>query len=378
MSPDDSLRRARAYLAAVAEPPAPALAACVAEHGPVRAAELVRRGAVPGAVTDEVEARREHVSGTRLLAEADRAGARLLVPEDPEWPLERLGLLAGAAEVGVPGMGAPLALWVRGRGDLRSALSSSVSVVGARAATGYGEHLAAELAHGLAGAGCAVVSGAAYGIDGAAHRGALSAGGTTLAFLACGIDLDYPAGHSRLLRAIAEQGAVVTEYAPGTPPRRHRFLVRNRLIAACGQGAVVVEAGARSGAGNTANTADALGLPLMAAPGPVTSASSVGCHDMIRSGKAVLVTSTAQVLEMINPLGAAPPVDPVPASRRTDSLQPRARLLHDAVVACSGADAGQLAQECGLPLRSVRALLPELELAGLVERRDGGWNASAG
>lgn len=378
MSGDEQLRLARAYLAAVAEPPAPALAACVAERGPVRTAALVHGGSAPGAVADEVESRRRHVSGADVLAATQRIGARLLIPEDPGWPAERFGLLAGAAEVGVPGMAAPLALWVRGRSDLGTALTTSVAVVGARAATGYGEHFAAELGHGLASAGCAVVSGAAYGIDGAAHRGALAAGGTTIAFLACGIDIDYPAGHGRLLRAIAQQGVVATEYAPGTTPRRHRFLVRNRLIAACGQGTVVVEAGARSGAGNTANTTDALGLPLMAVPGPVTSASSVGCHDMVRSGKAVLVTSTPQVLEMINPLGAAPPVDPVPAARRTDELQPRARQLHDAVSACNGADADRLAQESGLSLRAVRALLPEMELAGLIERKEGGWKVSAG
>ncbi|WP_258347766.1 DNA-processing protein DprA [Saccharopolyspora gregorii] len=375
---DERLRAARAYLAAVAEPPAPALAGCVAEHGPVRVAELVHRGVAPAAVADEVEARREHVSGAGLLAATRSSGARLLVPEDPDWPAERFALLAGAAEVGVPGLAAPLALWVRGRAELGPALGSSVAVVGARAATGYGEHLAAELGHGLAASGVAVVSGAAYGIDGAAHRGALAAGGTTVAFLACGIDVDYPAGHGRLLRAIAAQGLVATEYAPGTTPRRHRFLVRNRLIAACGHGTVVVEAGARSGAGNTANTTDALGLPLMAVPGPVTSASSVGCHDMVRAGKAVLVTSTAQVLEMINPLGAAPPVDPVAADRPTDALEPRARRLHDAIVACNGADSGRLARECGLPVRTVRALLPELELAGLVERKEGGWIAAGG
>ncbi|MBK0867472.1 DNA-protecting protein DprA [Saccharopolyspora sp. HNM0986] len=369
----DPTRVARAYLSAVAEPPAPALGAFVAEHGVVRAALLVSRGTTPSPVADEVEARREHVSGEAALAAGAAAGARLLTPEDPEWPAERVAILAAATEIGVAGVAEPLALWARGRADPSVALRFSAAVVGARAASGYGEHLAAEIGHGLASTGCAVVSGAAYGIDGAAHRGALAAGGTTVALLACGIDVDYPAGHGRLLRSVAEQGVVLSEYAPGTPPRKHRFLVRNRLIAACGQGTVVVEAGARSGAANTANTTDLLGLPLMALPGPVTSANSVGCHDMIRSGKGVLVTSTAQVLEMINPLGAAPPVDPEPQARSSDALDPCTRKLHDAVIARDGASSEQLARECGLPLRTVRALLPEMELAGLVRRKEGGW-----
>ena len=370
----DSVRTARAYLAAVAEPPAPALGAFTAEHGPVRAAELVSRGTVPGPVSDEVEARRQHVSGEAALAQAAAADARLLVPEDPEWPADRMAVLADAGEVGVPGMAGPLALWVRGRADPARALGCSAAVVGARAASGYGEHLAAEIAHELVRGGCTVISGAAYGIDGAAHRGALAAGGPTLAFLACGIDVDYPAGHGRLLRAVAEQGLVLSEYPPGTPPRKHRFLVRNRLIAAAGHGTVVVEAGARSGAGNTANTTDLLGLPLMAVPGPVTAATSVGCHEMVRAGKAVLVTSAAQVLEMINPLGEAPDVSVAGPERGADELEPRARKLHDAMRSRDSASAEELARECGLPLRTVRALLPELELSGLVRRKEDGWS----
>lgn len=370
----DRTRVARAYLSAVAEPPAPALVAFVAEHGPVRAAESVSRGTTPTPVADEVEARRKHVSGEAALEAATAADARLITPEDPDWPQDRFSILAGAAAVGVAGMAEPLALWARGRADPAAALRCSAAVVGARAASGYGEHLAAEIAHELSKARCTVVSGAAYGIDGAAHRGALAAGGTTIAFLACGIDVDYPAGHGRLLRAVAERGLVLSEYAPGTPPRKHRFLVRNRLIAASGHGTVVVEAGARSGAGNTASTTDLLGLPLMALPGPVTAATSVGCHEMMRSGKAVLVTSAAQVLEMIEPIGAAPPVEVEVPERGPDSLEPRARKLHDALRVRSGASTEELARECGLPLRAARALLPELELAGLVCRKEGGWS----
>lgn len=365
---------ARAYLSSVAEPPAPALVAFVVEHGARVAADCVRAGAVPSAVADEVDARRERVSGESALAAAEAAGARLVTPEDPEWPEEALRGLAEARELGIAGMAEPLALWVRGRVRLAESLAMGAAVVGARAASGYGEHLAAQFGHDLAAAGVTVVSGAAYGIDGAAHRGALAAGGTTVAFLTCGVDVDYPAGHGRLLRAIAAQGAVVSEYVPGTAPRKHRFLVRNRLIAASGQGTVVVEAGARSGAGNTANTADALGRPLMAVPGPVTSTTSVGCHEMVRSGKAVLVTAANEILEVISPLGMGPLVERVSESVPTDRLDPSARLVHDALTGIDGASADQLSQESGLALRKVRAILPALEMSGLVVRTERGWS----
>lgn len=369
----DDLLVARAYLSAVAEPPATALTEFIAQHGPLRAAGRVHRGDLPWPVKEEVEARREHASGEVSLATAESIGARLVVPEDPEWPHEIFSCLSAATAIGLAGLAEPIALWVRGRNPLADELQRSVAVVGARAASGYGEHLAAELGYGLAGAGFTVVSGAAYGIDGAAHRGALAAEKDTVAFMACGLDHDYPAGHSRLLRAIAEQGLVVSEYAPGTPPRKHRFLVRNRLIAASGLGTVVVEAGARSGASNTANTADCLGRPVMAVPGPATATNSVGCHEMVRSGKAILVTTTTHVLEAISPLGQAPPVEVPVLTRKTDGLDPDAQRVHDAVVGSSGMSAEQLTRDSGLPLHKVRALLPTLELAGLVVRKEDGW-----
>lgn len=370
---DRKILVARAYLSAVAEPPAPALVGFVAEHGPVRAAELVLAGRVPGAVADEVDSRRDHVDGETNLIRGQNTGARLVVPETEEWPHERFSCYSGATAMGMADMAEPLALWVRGRVPLVAALEAAVAIVGARAASGYGEQLAAELGHGVANAGFTVVSGAAYGIDGAAHRGALAAEGITVAFLACGLDIDYPAGHGRLLRAIAERGAVVSEYAPGTSPRRHRFLVRNRLIAGSGQGTVVVEAGARSGAGNTATSADALGRPVMALPGRVTSATSVGCHEMVRSGKAVLVTNPAEIIELIGPLEATVRTAAQVAPRRIDELSEEARRVYDALSTGESASAEQLAADSGLPLRKVRAALPMLEMAELVSREDYGW-----
>jgi DNA processing protein len=365
---------ARAYLSGVAEPPAPAVARFVRERGPIRAAAVIRSGQAPAGVADEVDARRDHVSGEQLLRAALDSGTRLVVPEHAEWPHDRFECFAEATAVGIPGMAEPVALWARGRPSLADVLATSVSVVGARAATAYGEHVAAEFGHQLTTSGVTVVSGAAYGIDGAAHRGALAGGGPTVAFLACGADVDYPAGHGRLLRAIAEQGAVISEYPPATTPRKHRFLVRNRLIAASGQGVVVVEAGARSGASNTANAGDTLGRPVMAVPGPVTSASSMGCHEMVRSGKAVLVTRPEEVLEIISPMGTGGLNEITIPAKPTDGLDRAARRVFDALT--DGSSAEQLARDSGLPLRRVRALLPALELAGLVMRGERGWSRS--
>jgi DNA processing protein len=219
--------RARAYLSRVAEPPAPALAAFVEVLGPVAAAARVRTGDVPDPVAGETAARRTTDRADVDLEAAHDTGARLLVPEDAAWPRNALApcLLAG-----VPTLAPPVALWVRGPRQAAELSERAVAVVGARAATSYGTHVAGELGAGLAAAGATVVSGAAIGIDGAAHRGSLAVDGATVAVLACGVDRVYPAGHATLLERIAATGLVVSEYPPGSVPARHRFLVRNRLI----------------------------------------------------------------------------------------------------------------------------------------------------
>jgi DNA processing protein len=365
----DHLRLARAYLLRVAEPPAPGVAELVAAEGPIRAAELVRQGAAD----DETSARRHLDLAAQDLSNAEEGGARLVIPEDEEWPGWQLLSLRTAGARGVKGMIEPLALWVRGSGLLAELVDRAVSVVGARSATGYGEHIATELAYGLVGAQVTVVSGAAYGIDGAAHKGALSGGGPTVAVLGCGIDIGYPAGHSGLLRKIADQGAVISEYPPGAPPARHRFLVRNRLIAALGAGTVVVEAGRRSGARNTASTAHALGKPVMAVPGPVTSAMSVGCHELLRSGEAAPVASVEEVVETIGHIGTDLAPRRKGRSRATDGLDPLALRVHEALGIRSGLSCERIAVESGVALTRVRALLPELELVGLAHRCESGW-----
>jgi DNA processing protein len=227
------------------------------------------------------------------LARFRRQGIRLVGPGDSEWPTQ-LNML---------GVARPYALWLRGEADLRYCCLQSVSIVGARAASAYGTHVGTEMAAALAARGWAVVSGAAYGIDACAHQGALAADGVTIAVLACGVDHAYPPGHYDLLASIAAQGVLVSEWPPGRTPNRLRFLIRNRVIAALTRGTVVVEAGLRSGALNTARHARDLHRPVMAVPGPVTSEVSAGCHKIIREWAAVCVTGAHDVLELLAPLG---------------------------------------------------------------------------
>jgi DNA processing protein len=403
--PSDAVR-ARAYLLRVAEPPAPALVQLVAALGAVEAAARVRAGTVPESVARETAARR---AGDRVdddLAAAHACGGRLLTPEDPAWPhwaftaLENAAYGAGdhaldddptegASDAaagwewrGRIGAGVrpvrgdlapPIALWVRGAGVLDELCDQAAAIVGARAATGYGLHVAGEFGAGLAAAGFTVVSGAAIGVDGAAHRGALAAGGPNVAVLACGIDRSYPAAHEALLERIAATGLIVSEYPPGSVPARHRFLVRNRLIAGLAAGTVVVEAGLRSGAQRTAADARSSGRPVMAVPGPVTSGRSAGCHRMIREG-AVLVTRVEEVLEEVGRLGLhlAEPAA-VPGTRPTDGLSALAVLVHDALPARAAQDVAWLADEAGVPPNAVRAALDELVRRELVEPMGARW-----
>ncbi|GAB3154934.1 DNA-processing protein DprA [Microbacterium neimengense] len=292
------------------------------------------------------------------LKRAERARVSILVPSDPEWP-HAVEDLADHA---------PLALWVRG--DPRALSVPSIALVGARAATPYGEHVAGELAAGLAGAGISVVSGAAYGIDGAAHRGALASGqGTTVAVLAGGCDRAYPAGHEEMLGRIADTGAVVAEVPCGGAPTKWRFLSRNRVIAALSRATVVVEAGARSGSLNTAGHAASLGRPLGAVPGPVTSPASLGCHRLLREYDAVCITDAAEARELAG-LGAAQAL--AVAGAWTDE---RTRV-RDALSARVGREATELAARSGLAIAEVEAILGIMLMEGSVVGDDGGWRRS--
>ena len=316
-----------------------------------------------------------------LAVTADR-GLRFVVPEDPEWPAA-LGDLGPAARDRATDddrrngrhLGVPFGLWLRGR-PLDAA--RSVAIVGARAATDYGLSVAADLAMGVAEREVAVVSGAAYGIDAAAHRGALAGAGPTVAVLGCGVDVAYPAGHARLLQRVAESGTLVSELPPGTHPRRESFLFRNRLIAALAGGTVLVEAGLRSGARNTLGHARRLGRALMAVPGPITSALSAGCHAALREDPGTrLVTTAAEVVEEVGRIGAdLAPVVAGPLDRR-DGLGDAARRLLELLPAYEAWPAEQIGARLGLPLADAFAIASSLAAHELLEQGDDGFRLSA-
>jgi len=364
-----------AYLSKVAEAPCAALAALIGEVGPQDAARVIRERVLPPALDRPTQSRRHIDTSAADLDLLHSLGGRLLTPDDDDWPAWRMLPFATAAGAGVRDAVAPIALWVLGTGSVRELTSRAVAVVGTRAASAYGEHVTAELSHELASDGWTIVSGAAYGIDGAAHRAALAAEGTTVAVLACGVDRCYPSGHAALLRHIARRGLVVSEYPPGTTPAKHRFLARNRLVAALSDATVVVEAGWRSGARSTATWARNLGSPVLAVPGPVTALSSAGCHRMIRTREDTLVTSAAEIAEEAGRIGElAPDAVPDSARRPTDGLDPVSAQVQGALPFSGGADERQLAEKSGLPVGEVRGALPMLEMAGLVCWEQDGWH----
>jgi DNA processing protein len=374
-------RLARAALTRLAEPAEPCLAAAVEARGAVHVYAELRRGRLalfrprPGGgvveapdVTAGMQARLKDADPERDLAVLERHGGRLLCPGDREWP-RRLADL---------GMASPLALWVRGPVDLAVACEQSVAVVGARASSEYGNHMAGELGVGLGERDWCVLSGGAYGVDGAAHRGALAVGGTTVAVLAGGVDVTYPRGHAVLLARIAESGALISELPPGCAPMRHRFLVRNRLIAAITAGTVVVEAAARSGALSTARAAARLNRPLGAVPGPVTSSLSAGCHQLLRDGLAVCVTRAQEVLELVGPVGEELAEVPRGLETARDRLDEEAKRVLDAVPVRTPVPVERLAAVAGLQASAVARQLPSLVARGLVTREPAGWRLATG
>lgn len=377
---DDPRRRAWAYISRFTMGPEPLVNQLVLHLGPVEAAEAIRGGSVPDALAGRVEARGSVDESERDLDLLQSLGGRLITPDDDEWPTARFVDLDhdwdrppadGAEPVREP-TAAPIALWARGSGVLTELTERAVSVVGTRASSGYGQTVAATLASDLATEGYPVVSGAAYGIDAAAHRACVAMERPTVAVLACGIDKAYPAGHALLLCSILDHGLVVSEYPPGTTAARHRFLARNRLIAALGSGVVVVEAGWRSGARNTAGWAKHLGRPALAVPGAAGSATSRRCHRLIRDNDARLITNAAEIIEDVGPIGALAP-EPEVRAASTDGLTAQQSAVYDALPARDIATPDALSVESGLPASVVRATLVELELEGLVRAGEGGY-----
>lgn len=292
----DSIRHARIYLTRVATSPAWHLCRLVAELGPVAAAELVRAGDAPAEVAAELRASYQDVRVHNSDLGDQQRDITLVIPEDTDlWPAQQFRIPADAPDQRL--WSEPLALWVRGSAPLPELLQRSVSVTGSRAASGYGSHVAAELGSTLSHHGITTVSGAAYGCDGQAHRGALCRDGRTVAVLACGIDIAYPVGHRGLLDNIAAQGAIVTQYPPQEVPSLQRFRERSKVIAAFSPLLVVVEAGPRSGAIAAARDARSFGRGVMAVPGPITSASSRGTNQLLHDMTALAVTDPQDVID---------------------------------------------------------------------------------
>ncbi len=371
MSAYDPVCQAWAYLSRVAEPPCAELATLVAGVGPTEAADRIRRGLVDGGLARRTGARREIDRAAEDLELLARRGGRLITPDDDEWPVLAFAAFGGSAMRARTRGGPPLVLWALGPARLEEVAQRAAAVVGTRAATAYGEHVAADLAAGLAERDIAVISGGAYGIDGAAHRAALTCEGITAAVLAGGIDVPYPAGHSTLLHRIGRHGLLFTEYPPGVRPARHRFLTRNRLVAAVAGAAVVVEAGLRSGAANTAAWARALGRVVAAVPGPVTSSASAGCHALLRNG-AELVTRADDIVELVGRIGELADEEPRPATV-FDGLSEAEREVYEALPGRGAATVDEIAVASGLVPGQVLGPLAILEVAGLAERHDGRW-----
>ncbi|MEP6560751.1 MAG: DNA-processing protein DprA [Nakamurella sp.] len=395
---------ALAGLVRVCEPPSAALAMFVGKVGPEAAWQGVLTRRAPRAVLAATAARTQNLPVEVLVKRAQddlivaaTSGARLIGPDDKGWPVAAVEAFEGALARGVRGAGPPIALYVRGR-PLTGLPDNGVTIVGSRASSAYGQRVAGEMAHELVHRDFTVISGAAFGIDTAAHRAALHAarsgrelsgpsasGGdpaapATVAVLSCGIDRAYPEANRALLAEIGQWGTVVTEYPPGTTPARHRFLVRNRLIAAFGAATVVVEAGRRSGTLSTAAAAEQLGRLVMAVPGPVTSAMSVGCHLLLADRFAQLVTGADDVLAALgrlpHPAAGAVSAEPAPGSdprHPTDGLDLDSARVYDAFPTHEPCTVDDLVAESGLSASQVLGSLAMLDLHGLAVKEGSCW-----
>lgn len=367
-------RPARAALTRIFEPGDERAGRWLREVGAV---ELVRRLTVADGSAEALKGMTAtRLGGYRLrastadperdLADMAAVGGRFVCPGDPEWP-SQLDDLSDAR---------PIGLWVRGRPDLRLWALRSVAVVGARACTPYGAHMAASIGAGLAERGWVVVSGAAFGVDGAAHRGALAAGGATMAVLACGVDVAYPRGHAELIGRMVEQGLVVGELPPSAHPTRSRFILRNRVIAALTRGTVVVEAEYRSGSLVTARSAERLGRFTMGVPGPATSGLSAGVHELLR-GEGVLVTDASEIAELVGEIGDLAPARRGPVLPR-DLLDAVSARVLDALPRRGAMEGRDVARTAGTSTDEALGRLYELHSLGFVERHGDGWQLTAG
>lgn len=403
--PSPEERRARAIWTAIAQPGEPVVGQVIGHFGVMEALERVKFLAaklpeiddmiirtvfqparLPASVA-QVEGWAMRLRELNLEMEyqlLSRDGGTLVVPGDAAWPMMADDL----------GMVAPLALWVRGNPRALQALApeGAVALVGARCATHYGTDIAQEIAYELGERGIWVISGGAYGIDAAAHQGALASRGKTISVQAGGLGELYPAMNARLFSQIQQTGAIVSEAPPSQRPAKHLFLTRNRIISALSQVVVVVEAGERSGAMSTANHGAEQGRQVAAVPGPVTSAASIGCHRLIREG-AALVTSAEEILELMFPLnavkqnvhgGGAAAAEPprnsagqIPAPSLFAGLSSDGVKVIDSLSKTAWKSLEQVARGAGLGTRTVQSELGLMELDGKVETRNGRYRLGA-
>lgn len=372
------IMRAWAYLNRVIEGTHPEIVELIRQFGPEDVAERIKaRRALPERLLASTESRAYVDNSAEDLDHAARLGYRLVYPGSSEWPEDKFDCFA-ALDVADRSDAPPLALWVRGQG-LRQATAESVALVGTRATTKYGIDVAKQLSKQLSGAAArrvSIVSGGALGIDAAAHRAALDSGGVTVMVAACGPGVAYPSSHRQLFDEISRSGCLVSEYPPGVRPARHRFLTRNRLVAALSDAVVVVEAGWRSGARNTANWATRMNRPLGAVPGPVTSPATSGCHDLIRSGQAVLVTNAENVLSLYREVGSVDEDYQLELDWAKSPVQQLSRSelsVYDALNQKGSVSVDMVSSRAGVSIGLATHLLLELQKRGFVQRTKDGW-----
>ena len=258
----------------------------ISTKGALAVYEKLLRGGYDSIKYEKLISSLRGISGDQVLSEIEKHQARLITPIDQDWPVQVNDLAAP-----------PIGLIIKG--NISALHQRSLAIVGTRNPTSYGARIAGDFAAGFADREWAIVSGGAYGIDSYAHKGALIAEGVTVAVIASGIDINYPAGNTRLFAEICESGVMVTESMPGQRALPHRFLTRNRLIAAISKATLVVEAAFRSGSLRTARDAAEMFRPVMAIPGPINSPTSEGCHRLIGERAAEIVTSVADAMEFV-------------------------------------------------------------------------------
>jgi DNA processing protein len=277
---------ARAILFSVVEGGQAFWSSEISTKGALAVYEKLLRGGYDSVKYEKLISSLRGISGDQVLSEIDKHQARLITPIDEDWPVQVNDLAAP-----------PIGLIIKG--NISALHQRSLAIVGTRNPTSYGARIAGDFAAGFADREWAIVSGGAYGIDSYAHKGALIAEGVTVAVIASGIDINYPAGNTRLFAEICESGVMVTESMPGQRALPHRFLTRNRLIASISKATLVVEAAFRSGSLRTARDAAEMFRPVMAIPGPINSPTSEGCHRLIGERAAEIVTSVADAVEFV-------------------------------------------------------------------------------